>query len=92
MLDMVMLDDGRASATTDFGIQNGIIKNLRPCPRRSLYGLNRISRAMVMLDDSGDIATAEFGVSNRKLMKIAFVPSVLALGFELNIACDEYVG
>ena len=47
---------------------------------------------MVMLDDGREIATAEFGVENGILIEFAHVPSPLALGFELNIACDCYVG
>ena len=47
---------------------------------------------MVMLDDGREIATAEFGVKNGILIEFAPLPSALALGFELNIACDGYVG
>ena len=45
-----------------------------------------------MLDDGRKIATAAFGVKNGILNEFAPVPSALALGFELNIAFDGYVG
>ena len=66
--------------------------NLRLCTPRSLYDFHRISLAMVMLDDGRKIANAEFVVKKGILNEFAPVPKALALGFELNIACDGYVG